>query len=97
MRKSHQKWQRLHQSQARNVWPTAIRIIGKQTPQKTIEQTRLPTKQIVTRSLETYTRPIQFTLVVDNFGVKYEGKEHPQHSKNTLEEHYKLTCDWTGT
>jgi len=43
------------------------------------------------------TRPIQFTLVVDNFGVKYVGEEHAQHLKNTLEEHYKLTCDWTGT
>ncbi len=43
------------------------------------------------------TRPIQFTLVVDDFGVSYEGKEHAQHLKNTLEEHYKLTCNWTGT
>ncbi len=43
------------------------------------------------------TRPIQFTLVVDNFGVKYIGEEHAQHLKNTLKEHYKLTCDWTGT
>ena len=43
------------------------------------------------------TRPIQFTLVVDNFGVKYVGEEHAQHLKNTLKEHYKLTCDWTGT
>jgi hypothetical protein len=43
------------------------------------------------------TRPIQFTLVVDDFGVKYKGKEHAQHLKNTLKEHYKLTCDWTGT
>jgi hypothetical protein len=51
--KSHQKWQHLHQSQARTVRPTAIRIIGKQTPQKMIEQTRLPTKQIGTWSLET--------------------------------------------
>ncbi len=42
------------------------------------------------------TRPIQFTLVVDDFGVKYVGEEHAQHLKNTLEEHYKLTCDWTG-
>ncbi len=40
---------------------------------------------------------IQFTLVVDDFGVKYECKEHAQHLKNTLEEYYKLTCDWTGT
>jgi hypothetical protein len=39
------------------------------------------------------TRPIQFTLVVNDFGV---GKEHTQHLKNALEEHYKLTCDWTG-
>jgi len=43
------------------------------------------------------TRPIQFTLVVDDFGVKYLGEEHAQHLKNTLEAHYKLTCDWTGT
>ena len=43
------------------------------------------------------TRLMQFTLVVDNFGVKYVGKEHAHHLKNTLEEHYKLTCDWTGT
>jgi hypothetical protein len=43
------------------------------------------------------TRPIQFTLVVDDFGVKYVGEEHAQHLKNTLEQHYKLTCDWTGT
>jgi hypothetical protein len=41
-------------------------------------------------------RPIQFTLVVDDFGIKYVGKEHAQHLKNALEEHYKLTYDWTG-
>ena len=43
------------------------------------------------------TRPIQFTLVVDDFGVKYVGEEHARHLKTVLEEHYKLTCDWTGT
>jgi hypothetical protein len=42
------------------------------------------------------TRPIQFTPVVDDFGVKYVGKEHAKHLKNALKEHYKLTCDWTG-
>ncbi len=40
---------------------------------------------------------IQFTLVVDNFGVKYVGEEHANHLKRALDEHYKLTCDWTGT
>ncbi|KAL7474966.1 hypothetical protein ACHAW6_000903 [Cyclotella cf. meneghiniana] len=27
------------------------------------------------------TRPIQFTLVVDNFGVQYIGREHAEHLK----------------
>jgi len=43
------------------------------------------------------TWPIQFTLDMDDFGVKYVGEEHAQHLKNTLEYHYKLTWDWTGT
>ncbi len=42
------------------------------------------------------TQPIQFTLVVDDFGVKYVGKEHALHLHKVLEAHYKLTCDWTG-
>ena len=42
-------------------------------------------------------RPIQFTLVVDDFGVKYVGEEHANHLKDTLLEHYKVTTDWTGT
>ncbi len=42
-------------------------------------------------------RPIQFTLVVDNFGIKYVvGEEHANHLKKVLKEHYKLMCDWTG-
>jgi hypothetical protein len=34
--------------------------------------------------------------VVDNFGVKYVGKEHIQHLITCLKEKYKLTKDWTG-
>ena len=42
-------------------------------------------------------RPIMFTLIVDDFGVKYVGKEHAVHLINCLkEEMYKLTEDWTG-
>ena len=50
--KKHQKWQHLHQRQVGDVRPTTTRIIGKRTPRKTFEQTRLPTKQIGTRPLE---------------------------------------------
>jgi hypothetical protein len=52
--------------------------------------------KLVPRLWKHNTRPIQFTLVVDDFGVKFIGKEHAQHLKNKLEEHYKLTCNWTG-
>ena len=38
-------------------------------------------------------RPIQFTLVVDDFRVKYVGKEHAIYLKETLERHYKVTKD----
>jgi hypothetical protein len=42
------------------------------------------------------TRPIAFTLVVDDFGVKYVGKEHALHLKSVIEEHYKCSADWKG-
>jgi hypothetical protein len=43
------------------------------------------------------TRPIQFTLVVDNFGVKYTGTENAQHLIDTLQALYTITIDWDGT
>jgi hypothetical protein len=38
-------------------------------------------------------RPLTFTLVVDDFGVKYESKEDADAS---IKSTYKLTEDWTG-
>jgi hypothetical protein len=43
------------------------------------------------------TRPISFTLVVDDFGIKYVGQEHMMHLISILKEHYKLSEDWKGT
>ena len=37
---------------------------------------------------------MQFTLVVDDSGVQYVGKEHALHLKQTLEHHYKVTTKW---
>jgi hypothetical protein len=42
------------------------------------------------------TRPISFSLVVDNFGVKYVGKENTQHLLDTVCHYYKCSCDWKG-
>jgi hypothetical protein len=43
------------------------------------------------------TRPIQFALVVDDFGVKYTNREDAEHLMAALEEQYTVTKDWDGT
>ena len=42
-------------------------------------------------------RPTSFTLVVDDFGVKFVGKEHAQHLYDTLDRWYDVTTDWSGS
>ena len=42
-------------------------------------------------------RPISFCLVVDDFGVKYIGKEHADHLIQCLRNHYQeVDIDWDG-
>jgi hypothetical protein len=40
------------------------------------------------------TQPISFTLIVDDFAVKYVGKKHAEHLRNALLRTYELTTDW---
>jgi hypothetical protein len=42
------------------------------------------------------TRPISFTLVIDNFGVKYTHEEDIDHLIRAIKEKYELTKDWDG-
>ncbi len=42
------------------------------------------------------THPISFSLVVNNFGVKYVGEENAQHLLDTVGQYYKCLCDWKG-
>ena len=42
------------------------------------------------------TQPINFTLVVYDFGVKHVGREHAEHLKNALESMYKMTTYLEG-
>jgi len=41
-------------------------------------------------------RPISFTLCVDNFGMKYVSREHAEHLASILSKHYKCSHDWDG-
>jgi hypothetical protein len=51
------------------------------------------------------TRSISFSLIVDDFAVKYVGKHHADHPRDTLRDalrhallcSYELTTDWEGT
>ncbi len=42
------------------------------------------------------TRPTTFTLVVDDFGIKFVGDEHARHLIATLSKYYTVETDWTG-
>jgi hypothetical protein len=42
-------------------------------------------------------RPISFTLVVDDFGVKYINKADVEHLMSVLKEDYEIDTDWEGT
>jgi hypothetical protein len=39
---------------------------------------------------------ISFSFVIDNFGVKYVGKENAQHLLDTVRQYYKCSCKWKG-
>ena len=41
-------------------------------------------------------RPIMFSLVVDDFGVKCQGIQHAKHLKEALEKYYEVAVDWKG-
>jgi hypothetical protein len=41
-------------------------------------------------------RPVAFSLIVDDFTVKYVGKQHADHIRNALLKTYELTTDWAA-
>ena len=43
------------------------------------------------------TRKTKFCLCVDDFGVKYFGRDDANHFLNALRDHYAITVDWTGS
>ncbi len=52
--------------------------------------------QIVPGFWKHKTKPIQFVLVVDNFGIKYLKQEDLGHLIRSLEKHYDVTVDLEG-
>ena len=51
----------------------------------------------VTKGLWTHaTRDTKFTLVVDDFGIRYTSTENIMHLLDALKDLYKITINWTG-
>jgi hypothetical protein len=42
------------------------------------------------------TRPIAFSLIVDDFSVKYVGKHHADHLRDAFLRSYEITTEWEG-
>ena len=73
--------------------PKAVRIV-QDTLVKNLETYVYHPTRKNTRLWKHNSQPISFTLVADNFGVKYSGKEHALHLKTALETKNKVTTDW---
>jgi hypothetical protein len=43
------------------------------------------------------TCPISFLLVVDDFGVKYVGREHAEHLMACIKKNHNISSDWKGS
>jgi hypothetical protein len=43
------------------------------------------------------TRPVSFSLVVDDLRVKYVGHEHAEHLMTCINKNYNISSDWNGT
>ena len=41
-------------------------------------------------------RPIQFCLIVDDFGVEYVGKQHADQLSTILKKYHNINKDWEG-
>ena len=40
--------------------------------------------------------PIQFCLIVDDFGAEYVGKQHADHLAKILKKYHNITKNWEG-
>lgn len=71
-------------------------IIAQEQLEKRLNKADYYQSQIIHGLWKHKWRPIVFTLVVDDFGVKFTGKEHAQHLMDVLKKHYEVTEDWDG-
>jgi hypothetical protein len=72
------------------------RIIAQQLLEERLEKDGYRQSKITPGLWTHNTRPISFSLVVNDFRVKYVGEENAQHLLDTVRKYYKCSCDWKG-
>eukprot|EP00804_Cyclotella_cryptica_P000094 CCRYP_013744-RA/>CCRYP_013744-RA protein AED:0.39 eAED:0.64 QI:0/0/0/1/0/0/3/0/222 len=82
----------IHENQMRLLRTPTSWNLGKQTTQKmTCCGRHTP------GLFKDVSRRIQFSLVVDDFGIKYQGKQHLDHLIMSTKHNYDFTVDYTGS
>jgi hypothetical protein len=72
-------------------------IIAQELLQERLAKVGYHQSQIISGLWTHKTRNICFTLVVNNFAIKYTKKEDAQHLINALEKDYTISTDWDAT
>ena len=73
-----------------------VGLIVQELLEKRLNEHGYHQSKLTTRFWKHDTRPIYFSLIVDDFGVKYVGEEHANHLINILKQHYVVDQDWEG-
>ncbi len=72
-------------------------IIAQELPQECLPKARYRQSKIIPGLWTHKMRKICFTLVVDNFAIKYTKLEDAQHLIKALKKDYNITVDWDAT
>ncbi len=68
-------------------------IIVQELPEAHLLKARYTQSKITPGYWKHTWQPISFTLVVDNFGIRYSGKEHVHHLTQVLKQHFQIKED----
>jgi len=71
-------------------------ILSQQQLEQRLNEQGYHQSQITSGLSKHKTRPISFTLCVDDFRVKYMGQEHAKHLLQVLNANLKCAIDWEG-
>ena len=80
-----------------NVWFATSRPVGTEVTQTTPGKHGYKQDKFTPGMWKYHTHSNQFCLVVKYFGVQYQGWQHVDHLKQTLEQTYEISTKWTGS